>query len=127
MELHHLAALTQAHNMKHLFRCVALGMLIAAVKRAPGPPFLSRSVSKRPGAPAGAFLLVKVAKKKAPRKRGATQMTHPDPRDPLGVSQYSQQHLDALMRLHAVAEPHDRTLQDAHRNGGSLRSIVQSG
>jgi hypothetical protein len=23
MELHHLAALTQAHNMKHLFRCVA--------------------------------------------------------------------------------------------------------
>ncbi len=24
MELHHLAALTQAHNMKHLFRCVAL-------------------------------------------------------------------------------------------------------
>jgi hypothetical protein len=24
MELHHLAALTQAHNMKHLFRCIAL-------------------------------------------------------------------------------------------------------
>jgi hypothetical protein len=30
MELHHLAALTQAHNMKHLFRCVALGVPFGA-------------------------------------------------------------------------------------------------